>query len=718
VIARMRRHAQSEPGRTALLAGLMVALAALWIVTGRVLIGSLGLSSEYLDIAIDLLPIAVFAAIGTAVGVRWSRESQRAAESLRTSERELRAVFDGAGVGIALIGPDGQLRKVNRALSAFLGYSEDALLASDFQSLTHPDDLPRELELTLRMIAGELDRFELDKRFLRRDGRVAWGRLTASAARDTIGQMVYGVGMVQDITATKAAEAELRRLAAAVDQTADTVVISDLEGRVVYVNPAFERALGYARSELVGQPPEATASIFGASTLDPAIWTDLAAGRSWAGELQNRRKDGTVLDVNVVLTLVRGEDGTPIGTVGVGRDVSRERQLQRQLRAAEKMEAVGQLAGGIAHDFNNLLTVVRGSAELHLLGHAEGDPERADLVEIERAADRAAELVHQLLAFGRRQMVHPEPLDLADAVASTVPLLRRLVGESVQVATHVSGPAPDVLLDRGQLEQLLLNIAANARDAMPGGGRLMLETGPVELDEAFVAAHPGARAGAHVMLAVSDTGCGMDEETLAHVFEPFFTTKEPGKGTGLGLASVYGIVKLANGYIHVTSVPGEATTFRIYLPPAAVPRAAERTPAPAPVAAVTGHERVLLVEDDPSVRAYAQRCLELGGYAVVAFGAPSTAIEHAAAQPCSFDALVTDLVMPGMDGATLADRIAMFRPDLPILFMSAHDGSDQRRLRAPVLRKPFTSLEFGAELRAVLDHRSAADVARRRSTGS
>jgi PAS domain S-box-containing protein len=704
LIAWVRRQSRSEAGRTTLLADALVALAIVWIVVGRVLIGSLGLASEFLDIAIDVLPIMLFAAIGTSIGVRWSREGQRREDSLRASDRELRAVFDSAGVGIALVGPDGALLKVNRALATFLGYGEDELLATDFQALTHPDDLPREMELLPRMITGEIDRYELDKRYVRRDATVAWGRLTASAVRDAAGQVVYGVGMVQDITAAKAAETDLRRLAAAVEQTADTVVMSDLDGRVVYVNPAFEGAIGYSRAELIGQPAEMTASIFGASALDPAVWASLEAGQPWAGTLPNRRKDGTVVEFDVVVTLVRDETGSPIGTVGVGRDVSHERQLQRQLRAAEKMEAVGQLAGGVAHDFNNLLTVVRGSAELHLLTHEQGDPGCADMVQIEQAADRAAELVHQLLAFGRRQMVHPEPLDLGETVTSTVPLLRRLVGEGVQIASYVLAPSPHVRLDRGQLDQILMNLAANSRDAMHGSGRLTITTGPVVLDEAFVETHLGARVGPQVMLAVSDTGCGMDPDTLAHVFEPFFTTKEPGRGTGLGLASVYGIVKQANGSIYAESQPGKGTTFRIYLPAAAAAIAHDCVEERA-AARPAGSEMVLLVEDDAAVRGFARRCLELNGYAVVAFGAPDAALDHATAHPRSFDVLVTDLVMPGMNGATLADRLATLRPDLPILFVTAHDGSDHSDLRAPVLAKPFTAAGLGAAMGAVLRRR-------------
>jgi PAS domain S-box-containing protein len=521
----------------------------------------------------------------------------------------------------------------------------------------------------------------------------------------------YGVDALRTRAAGAAAEADRRRLAMAIEQTADTVVITDLDGRVVYVNPAIERALGYERAEVVGRPPEVTDAIFGMSVLDPAITSSDTAGRVWSATLPYRRKDGSIAEFDVVVTPVRDERGTPIGTVGVGRDTSRERELAAQLRQAEKMQAVGELAGGIAHDFNNLLTVIRGYAELHLASHPEPDPERLDVDELARAADRAAELVRQLLAVGRRQAVHPERLDLAEVVTTALPMLGRVVGEGVEITTQATTPTPQVLADRGQLERVLLNLAANSRDAMPGGGLVTIEVRPVMLDEDFLATHQGARAGAHAMLAVSDTGVGMDAATMAHLFEPFFTTKEPGRGTGLGLASAYGIVKQAGGSIFGESEPGRGCTFRIYLPEVDAVDAVDAADATGPTdpaissGPTAGTETVHLVEDEPGVRAFARRSLERHGYSVVAFGSPAEALDFAAEHPAACDALVTDMVMPAMSGGAVAERLRALRPDLPVLFITAYGDVNPKAPRAPVVAKPFTGLELARALRAVLDAR-------------
>jgi len=440
-----RPRALETSDRTVVLTLVLAVLAAAWIVGWHVLLGDI--QSQPADVAVDLAPVGLFAAVGAAVALHWNRRQRRAGASLRESERDLRAVFEGSGVGIALVDPRGPLLRVNPALATFLGYRREELLATDFQALTYPEDLPAELDQVARLVAGELDRFERDKRYVRADGSLAWARLTVTAVRDEDGSAAYVVGMVQDISGAKDAQAQRERLA-----------------------------------------------------------------------------------------------------------------------SAEKMEAVGLLAGGIAHDFNNLLAAIRGFSELHLDTHAPNDPAREDVVEICRTADRAAELVRQLLAFGRRQPVQAEPLDLGDVVASSVSLVERLVGDGIRVVVRAATDTPTVVADRVQMEQVLLNLAANARDAMPLGGLLCIETAPADLDRGFVAAHPGAAPGLHALLAVSDTGSGMDEEARGRAFEPFFTTKEKGRGTGLGLASVHGIVKEAGGTIDVESLPGAGATFRIYLP--------------------------------------------------------------------------------------------------------------------------------------------------------
>jgi len=358
------------------------------------------------------------------------------------------------------------------------------------------------------------------------------------------------------------------------------------------------------------------------------------------------------------------------------------------------MEAIGRLAGGVAHDFNNLLTAIRGFAELHLAEHPPGDPGRADVLEIMRAAERAAELTHGLLAFSRRAEVHPAPLDLVAVARDAAVLLRRLVGDNIIVRIDASPNVPPVLADRAQIDQVLLNLAANARDAMPAGGTLVIAVSHVTISRPFVTAHPGARTGRHVLLEVSDTGVGMDETTQAHLFEPFFTTKPSGEGTGLGLASVYGIVKQAGGYIGVETRPVGGSVFRIYLP-AIEGAAPEALGEPAVDRAHGGgSETILLVEDETGVRLFAERVLQEHGYRVRAFADPGVALDAVIGDPGAFDALVTDVVMPTMSGPMLAERIAALRPGLPILFMSGYETAALPAGSTPPLAKPFGAYDL------------------------
>jgi signal transduction histidine kinase len=378
-----------------------------------------------------------------------------------------------------------------------------------------------------------------------------------------------------------------------------------------------------------------------------------------------------------------------------------------EVRQAQKMEAVGRLAGGVAHDFNNLLTVILSYADMLIEGVSPKDPRAQDLGEIRKAAVAAASLTRQLLAFSRQQVIEPRVLILEDVVDQTQKLLKRLIGEDIDLAMQF-GPAPSVVhIDPGQLEQVLMNLAVNARDAMPTGGKLTIETAVVELDENYAAAHWPATTGRFAMLAVSDTGIGMDEATRARIFEPFFTTKGPGKGTGLGLATVYGIVKQSGGFIWTYSEPGKGATFKIYLPlhdgaPTAANEEREKPPA------VDGSETVLLVEDSDDVRYVARKTLEQHGYEVMDAPSASAALSLAAQLDRPVHLLLTDVVMPEMSGRVLAEKFAMFQPHAKVLYMSGYtDDAIIRhgvlRAKIPFLQKPFTPLALATRVREVLD---------------
>jgi nitrogen-specific signal transduction histidine kinase len=386
------------------------------------------------------------------------------------------------------------------------------------------------------------------------------------------------------------------------------------------------------------------------------------------------------------------------------RDISEMKRLEAQFRQAQKMEAVGRLAGGVAHDFNNLLTVIQGYGEL-LAKSLEGDPERRESMdEIVKAAERAAALTRQLLAFSRQQVLEMRVLDVGAVVADIEKMLKRLIGEDVEIVVVMPPALGRVKADPGQIEQVLLNLAVNARDAMPEGGRLTLELADVELDAPLAASHEAIPPGRYVVISMSDTGCGMDAETLGHIFEPFFTTKEKGKGTGLGLATVYGIVRQTGGYVAVKTAPGAGTTLRIYLPRCAESVASGIRPSGL---SRRGTETVLLVEDEPAVRTLAKAILERHGYTVLVAESGAAALDVVGRDPRPIHALLTDLVMPGMNGRDLASRVAALRPSIKVVIMSGYaaDGAKNPAVdgASGFLSKPFSERVLTAKLREVLD---------------
>jgi two-component system cell cycle sensor histidine kinase/response regulator CckA len=424
-------------------------------------------------------------------------------------------------------------------------------------------------------------------------------------------------------------------------------------------------------------------------------------------------RDGRRIQIEVASRLLY-KDGHPCGTEAICRDITERKHLEEQLRQAQRLEAIGQLAGGIAHDFNNLLTVISGYAET-LLDGRDRDTEH-ELDQIARAAERAAILTRQLLAFSRRQVLQPRVVDMNQVVEGVAPMLTRLIGENVELVTSLEPELHSVLADPSQLEQVLLNLTVNARDAMPHGGTLTMQTANVDLDEDYVAHHGEATPGPHVMLAVSDNGQGMDAETLSHMFEPFFTTKPVGTGTGLGLATVYGIVKQSGGSIWIYSEPGGGTTFKVYLPreDAAVPEGDPAPRATSPVA--DGTETILVAEDEPSLRALSARILEKYGYEVIAAESPTDALRIVEANGRRFDLLLTDLIMPELSGAELAQRVQALVPGIRVLFMSGYADdivtkNGALEPGAPFLEKPFTAKELAAKVRELLDQPRRLDPA-------
>jgi two-component system cell cycle sensor histidine kinase/response regulator CckA len=501
-------------------------------------------------------------------------------------------------------------------------------------------------------------------------------------------------------------EDRLRQLLQAVEQSPASILITDTAGTIQYANPRFEQVTGYSAAEAVGRNPRILKSGEMPDAVYRDLWETITAGREWRGELLNRAKDGRLFWEMASISPVRDPSGRITNFVAVKEDITERKKAEsalrldaQQLAQIQKMEAIGRLAGGVAHDFNNLLSVIQGHAEKLAKDLDAADPRRDRVEQILWSAARAAELTRQLLAFGRLQVLEPQVLRLDAVAADAEKMLERLIGEDVRL--HVAHPATlgRVRADRSQLVQVLLNLAVNARDAMPRGGRLTVEFADADLDERYAAAHPPCHPGRFVMMAVSDTGHGMDAETQKRVFEPFFTTKPEGRGTGLGLSTVYGIVKQSGGFIWVYSEVGVGTTFKVYLPRVDEAETASR-PAPGPSARARAGARILLVEDDESVRGLVADLLQEAGYVVLSAGSPASALALAAtAGP--LDLLVTDVIMPGMSGRDLARKLEAERPGLRVLYVSGYAGEALSRHGGIERGEHFVSKPFSE--RGLLD---------------
>jgi two-component system cell cycle sensor histidine kinase/response regulator CckA len=569
----------------------------------------------------------------------------------------------------------------------------------------HPDDRDRvEAGLAAAVESGQTT-WSDEYRFRRGDGTYAVVEDRASIARDESGRAVRMLGAMQDVTGRRQADAELRLQSAALNAASNAIVITDREGTVVWVNPAFTTLTGYQPEEAIGRNPRLLKSGVHDQSLYTDLWETLLAGRVWSGELTNRRKDGSRYVEEQTITPVKDGSGDITHFIAIKRDLTKQHQLEAQFLQAQKMESVGRLAGGVAHDFNNLLTIINATAELVSRQLRDGDPLRADVQEIRSAGERAAVLTRQLLAFSRKQVVNAVVLDLHDVVVSLKGLLARLIGEDIDLVVRSSPGTCHVKADRGHIEQVLMNLAVNARDAMPTGGKLTVEIRRVDTVECDAGADPPAAPGPFVMLAVGDTGLGMDDAIRARIFEPFFTTKAPGEGTGLGLATVYGIVTQSGGRIAVQSAPGTGTTFRVYLPCLAAPAMASQPAVTRPVSRGAG--TILLVEDEEGLRHLATRILRGAGYAVLPAATGEVALPMIQAHDGPVHLLLTDLVLPGMSGRELADRALEARPELEVLFMSGYtdDAVLRRGLASDDLQfiaKPYTIDDLTRKVRDVL----------------
>ena len=639
-------------------------------------------------------------------------ERKRVDQALIESEGRKAAILKSALDCVITIDHDGKIIDFNPAAEKTFGYQGEDVVGKKMAELIIPPHLrpqheagfARYVETGCSSILGK--RIEVSG--MRADGTEIPVELTVTA----IGELPQSTftAFVRDLTERTKAEAALReseeRYRDLVENAHDIIYTHDLEGNYTSVNKAGEQIAGYSREETLNLNLR---QAIAPECLDQAremLARKLAGEEITSYEVEIIAKDGhrVVMEANTRLVF---QDGVPVGVQGIARDVTQRKQLEEQLRQSQKMEAIGQLAGGVAHDFNNLLTAINGYSGLALQRIDDNHPLKGYLEEIKKAGDRAANLTRQLLAFGRKQILQPLAINLNDVVTDMNKMLRRLIGEDIQFTAKLDPALKKIKADPGQVEQVLVNLVVNARDAMPQGGNLTIETLSVDLDQDYAGRHVGVVPGSYVTLAVSDTGTGMDEDTQARIFDPFFTTKEKGKGTGLGLSTVYGIVKQSGGSIWVYSELGHGTTFKVYLPELAA--GSQKTEAVAVESfMIGGSETVLLVEDEDVVRGLARKILEHAGYSVLEASRGEEAFRLCVERAEPIDLLLTDVVMPETSGKEVADRLTELFPGLRVLFMSGY--TDEAIVHHGVLdsnvefiQKPFTPAALVKKVRDVLD---------------
>jgi PAS domain S-box-containing protein len=602
----------------------------------------------------------------------------RAEEAQRAGERRYRTLVESATDAVVCTDDTGRITLFNPAAERIFGYAGDEVLGREASVLAPPAVAGRNggdiAGVLARAAPGVESTLELEAR--RKNGETFPVELSLSASAEGSRHSITAV--IRDIGARHRAEEEIRKLYRAVEQSPVSVIVTDVRGDIEYVNPFFCEVTGYSREEVLGKNPKLLKSGAQSAEFYAELWETITSGRQWHGEFENRGKDGRCFREVAVISPVHDTTGRVTHFIAVKRDVTAERAHEQALEASrvqmtqvQKAEAIARLAGGIAHDFNNLLTVIIGRGDVALKHLAADGPQRHAVLEILKAAQRAAGLTRQLLAYSRRQVLEPRVLDLNFVLRDLSEMLVRLIGEDIELTLDLAPELGRVRVDRGQIEQVVMNLAVNARDAMPAGGKLTLSTSDEELSAGLQRGDVRPVPGLYVRLAVSDTGIGMSQEVIARVFEPFYTTKTLGKGTGLGLSVVYGIVKQSGGYIWAESVEGSGTVFEVFLP-----RAVAEAPEPPAPAAPPASQRigacVLVIEDNDEVRELTREILESAGYRVIEAAGAEAALRMAEEHAGAIDLLLTDVVMPGLTGPELAARLSRVRPGVKVLFTSGY----------------------------------------------
>ncbi len=617
----------------------------------------------------------------------------------------LESVIDDIADIVTILEANGSIRYESPSITPILGWAPAEMKGKNVFSFIHPEDYKRVFDIFMASLAVRDKKEKVELRFKHKNG--TWRYLESIAKNLLFDSNVKGVVVCsRDITERREAELQLRLQSKALAAASNGIVITDRKGTIQWVNAAFTTMTGYAFEEAVGKNPRILKSGEQPPETYKKLWTTLLSGKTWAGEIINRRKDGSLYFEKQVITPVMNDAHEITHFIAIKEDISDDKRLEAQFRQAQKMEAVGRLAGGVAHDFNNILTVILGQADLLLFKTNLDESVRSGVEEIKKSGVRAANLTRQLLAFSRKQILQTRLHDLNEIIVGTDKMLRRLLGENIELVTLLGEKMKPVKVDAGQMEQVIMNLVINARDAMPKGGKIIIETSEVTVDQSKTANYPGMTPGDYLLVKVQDNGTGITPEAKAHLFEPFFTTKERGKGTGLGLATVYGIIKQSKGFIYAESEPGKGASFLVFLPPAEEelfpPEEIKKRDIP------TGHETVLVAEDEELVRALTSRVLTRQGFTVLEAKNGLEAMRICASpKGRKIQLLLTDMVMPYMGGNELAEKFLGMLPGTPIIFTSGY--SDQSTVQKwldqgyQFLQKPYTYAELLTLVRAVLD---------------